>query len=76
MKVGLSGNEIEDINKIKITAADGKDVTANYAVTGVEDGELRVTVRNVSIVSGSAEKVYDEAPLFCEEYDVVFHAQK
>lgn len=71
LNVDLSANAIADINTLKITAADGKDVTANYTVSGLEYGSLEVTVRNVSIVSGSAEKVYDETPLFCEEYDVV-----
>ena len=53
----------------KVTDADGADVTANYAF--LEDlGTLKVTPIEISVSSGSAEKVYDGTPLTCDEYTV------
>ena len=53
----------------KVTDADGADVTANYAF--LEDlGTLKVTPVEISVSSGSAEKVYDGTPLTCDGYTV------
>ncbi|MDE5722378.1 MAG: transglutaminase-like domain-containing protein [Clostridia bacterium] len=52
---------------VKITDANGADVTHNYYIM-TEVGTLEVTPRPVRISTGSAEKVYDGTPLVCGTY--------
>ena len=66
--VGTSPNSVIK-DSIKITAADGKDVTANYEIT-CEDGTLTVIARPITIKAGDATKDYDGTPLTCELYEV------
>ena len=66
------GNEtitaILDNNTVKITRGEGgEDVTSSYNFE-VENKELFVLKRNVSITLNDAEKVYDGTPLTCFEY--------
>ena len=63
--VGRSINTFD----IAISDAQGQDVTYMYKVNA-EYGILEVSPREITITAGSAEKVYDGAPLFCREYTV------
>lgn len=48
----------------------GYPVTENGYEIVVECGTLEITQRPITIVSGSAEKLYDGTPLTCHEYSV------
>ena len=65
---GKSANAIV-AGSVKITAAGGADVTANYSVT-VEQGTLEVAPRPIKITMGSATKVYDGTPLTCNDFTI------
>ncbi|MDE6075563.1 MAG: hypothetical protein K2G26_03920, partial [Clostridia bacterium] len=52
---------------VKITTADGVDVTHNYSVT-TESGTLEVKPRPFKITTGSAEDIYDGTALTCDTY--------
>ncbi|HJB92436.1 MAG TPA: transglutaminase-like domain-containing protein [Candidatus Borkfalkia stercoripullorum] len=55
--------------KIAITDAEGHDVTYMYKVNA-DYGVLEVAPREIAITAGSAEKVYDGAPLVCADYEI------
>ena len=61
----------ESVNAASVVILDDKnaDVTYNYAITVLE-GELKVNTREITVRTGSAEKVYDGKPLVCEEYEI------
>ena len=63
---GTSKNEFT----IAIYAADGRDVTENYAVTS-GFGSLTVLPRSLTLLSSSATKVYDGTPLVNETVTLV-----
>ena len=63
---GISANTAD----VTITDAYGKDCTENYDIT-VSEGKLTVNKRNITIKTGSAEKVYDGTPLTYEKYEIV-----
>ena len=46
------------------------DRTGNYVITGVENGTLTITKRDVTITSKSAEKMYDGSELIRREIEV------
>ncbi len=58
----------------KLTAiicdASGQNMTSNYALT-LQHGKLTIHKRPITISTGSAEKVYDDTPLTCHEYQIV-----
>jgi len=58
-----AGTAANKISSYKIYNAAGEDVTSSYAQANLIDGTLTVTARNVTITSGSGEKVYDGTPL-------------
>ncbi|MCD8308232.1 MAG: hypothetical protein LUD19_00120, partial [Clostridia bacterium] len=54
-------------NVVTLSISSGQsDVTANYLITYI-NGTLTVTQRQVTVITGSAEKVYDATPLACED---------
>ena len=53
----------------KIVSASGEDVTKYYIITYL-DGDLTVTKRKITVITGSAEKVYDGLPLTKNEGSV------
>jgi len=64
--VGVTENYISEI-----FVSDGKNnVTSNYNFN-YHFGKLTVTLRNLTVRSGSAEKDYDGLPLTCEVWEIV-----
>lgn len=55
---------------VEIKDKDGKPVTHNYKINAIY-GALEVEKRPITVRSGSASKVYDGEPLYCEDYEVV-----
>lgn len=53
-----------------ILDANGRDVTSNYEIP-LHDGVLTVTPRPITVLSGSAEKIYDGTPLSDGSYRIV-----
>ena len=66
----MEGSELsrlfEDMGWCHAYNADGRDVTDSFTVVFVAGG-LEITPRVITIVTGSAEKVYDGTPLTCHE---------
>ena len=58
-----------EIGAIRVYGESGADVTDNYTVI-FDEGGLVVERRKLTIVAGSASKVYDGEPLTCEDYTV------
>lgn len=71
-KVGSSANVIS-AKSVKVTDPDGKDVTAQYALT-LKDGTLTVTSSSSSsaltVTIKSVEKVYDGKALAAKDYEI------
>ena len=69
-EVGDSKNTIKE-NSVKITDANGSDVTKNYAIT-LKDGTLKVTGKAITdiTVTVSATKVYDGTALTITDKDL------
>ena len=63
--VGEGVNSVKDNYIIK--NRDGKDRTANFTNIEKVDGKLTVTVKTVTITTGSASKAYDGTPLTKDE---------
>lgn len=55
---------------VEIKDKDGNPVTHNYKINAIY-GPLEVEKRPITVRSGSASKVYDGEPLYCEDYEVV-----
>ena len=53
-----------------IVTSDGVDVTEHYEIS-TKVGTLKVVERSIVVKTGSAEKVYDETELFCEDYEIM-----
>lgn len=70
IEAGFEYSEIPDAESVRIADADGKDVTKNYSVVGLEKGTLTVLKREITLTAGSDEKIYDGAPLTCGLYNV------
>ncbi len=70
IEAGFDYSEIPDAESVRIADADGKDVTKNYSVVGLEKGTLTVLKREITLTAGSDEKIYDGAPLTCGLYNV------
>ncbi|MDE6401638.1 MAG: hypothetical protein K2L54_03395, partial [Clostridiales bacterium] len=56
----------EDMGWCHVYAADGSDVTESYTVV-FDSGGLEVTPRIITVITCSADKVYDGTPLTCHE---------
>ena len=65
--VGSSENSIDSY---RIYDADGKDVTALFSDVTLKSGTLKVTPKEVTITTGSAEKTYDGSPLTNSEASI------
>ncbi|MBR0449999.1 MAG: hypothetical protein IIX30_04195, partial [Clostridia bacterium] len=53
-----------------IVTSEGVDVTAHYEIS-TKVGTLKVVERSIVVKTGSAEKVYDDTELFCEDYEIL-----
>ena len=53
-----------------IVTSEGVDVTEHYEIS-TKVGTLKVVERSIVVKTGSAEKVYDETELFCEDYEIM-----
>ena len=62
---GSSSNTFE----IVILDEQGEDVTDTYKINA-QYGTLTVQPRQITVTAGSAEKIYDGAPLTCREYEL------
>ncbi len=62
--------ESENTAEIVIKDGEGNDVTDTYYVIVPTYGTLTVLSNRITVKTGSAEKVYDGAPLTCGEYSV------
>lgn len=67
---GTVQSTITDKNSIIISDENGEDVGGNYEIVGLKEGTLTVTPREITITAGSAQKVYDAAPLTCADYSI------
>ena len=71
-KIGSSANAI-DPKSVKVTDADGKNVTAQYSIA-LREGTLSVTApasaNALTVTVKSAEKVYDGTPLSVKDYEI------
>ncbi|MDE5942808.1 MAG: transglutaminase-like domain-containing protein [Clostridia bacterium] len=63
--VGVSINSYE----IKIVDLNGEDVTYKYKINS-SYGLLTVSVREITVTAGSAERDYNGTPLTCNEYEI------
>lgn len=75
MNVNTTGKQIfagssENGISVKVSTANGTDITEQGYQIEVVPGTLTVTRRPLSVTSGSAEKLYDGMPLTCEQYAV------
>lgn len=57
--LGIGSSKIE---ALKIFDADGEDVTNDYAIT-LQTGKLQIYMQEISVATGSHEKIYDGKPL-------------
>ena len=53
-----------------IVTSEGVDVTEHYEIS-TKVGTLKVVERSIVVKTGSAEKVYDDTELFCEDYEIL-----
>lgn len=63
------GTAKSSISSYKLVDGDGNDKSNCYDVT-LNDGELIVNKRPITIKTGSARKLYDGNPLSCKEYTI------
>ena len=70
VQVGTYPNRVNSA-RIRITNADGVDKTRNYTVVSVHEGTLTILDQPITIkvTTGSAQKLFDGAPLRCPEYE-------
>lgn len=59
----------ENVPKLRVVRKNGSDVTKNYEIEIIA-GKLTVEKRPLYVKTGSAKKIYDGTPLYCEEYSV------
>ena len=75
MLVPVLSEKITDVGSTKnrvmfeVHGADGTDLSHNYSIV-LDAGELSVTKRDITVTTGSADKIYDATPLFCEKFTV------
>lgn len=62
--------EFERLGAFTVLSESGADVTDNYTVVFASGG-LTVLKREIRIVAGSSEKVYDGTPLTCDDFTIV-----
>lgn len=55
---------------INLFSGTGEDISQKYALTTVS-GTLMIQKRPITVLSGSAEKMYDGQPISCSEYEIV-----
>ncbi len=65
LEVGASSNNV----LVAITNSKGNDITDQYWIE-YKTGTLKVSEIKLIVTSGSAEKVYDEEPLTCDEFTI------
>ncbi len=70
VQVGTYPNSVNPAH-VRVTNADGVDKTRNYTVVSVIEGTLTILDQPITIkvTTGSAEKLFDGAPLRCPEYE-------
>lgn len=54
---------ITETGPFVVLDAEGNDVTENFAIKEFEEGDLTITKKRITLISGSAQKVYDGTPL-------------
>ena len=64
--IGIKDNTFQ----VVIRDSENNDVTDQYSSLSKEYGVLEVTKKNVTLIAGSAQKVFDGEPLTCEAYIV------
>ena len=65
------GEVVNKITSYHVTTRDGgRDVTKNYTFEEPVNGTLKITPREITLTSGSDEKVYDGTPLTNDEIAV------
>ena len=62
-----AGSDDNKVSNVKVTDAEGNDVTKQFNVTTV-DGKLTVAKKNATITAGSATKEYDGTALTTNEF--------
>ena len=65
------GEVVNKITSYHVTTRDGgRDVTKNYTFEDPVNGTLKITPREITLTSGSDEKIYDGTPLTKDEVTV------
>ena len=65
------GEVVNKITRYYVTTRDGgRDVTKNYTFEEPVNGTLKITPREITLTSGSDEKIYDGTPLTKDEVTV------
>ena len=65
------GEVVNEITSYHVTTSDGgRDVTKNYTFEEPVNGTLKITPREITLTSGSDEKIYDGTPLTKDEVTV------
>ena len=65
------GKVVNEITRYYVTTADGsRDVTKSYTFGEIVNGTLEITPREITLTSGSDEKIYDGTPLTKDEVTV------
>lgn len=68
------GEVVNKITSYHVTTRDGgRDVTKNYTFEEPVNGTLKITPREITLTSGSDEKIYDGTPLTKDEVTVSAH---
>lgn len=65
-RVGTVDNAIQ----LRILDGTGKDITYRYDIT-TDYGTLTIRARSLTLKTGSAQKVFDNFPLECSEYEII-----
>ncbi len=65
----VGDGEVVNYVTVKITDKSGDDKTANYTIS-YAPGKIKIIRRSITVVTGSAEKIYDGDPLSCDTVSV------
>lgn len=66
----INVSEIDNIILIKVYSQEYDDVSQNYFIT-YNYGKLKITPRPITILTGSDSKVYDDTPLYNDEFSLI-----
>lgn len=66
----INVSEIDNIILIKVYTLQNEDVSQNYVIT-YNYGTLKITPRPITILTGSDTKIYDDTPLYNDEFSLI-----